>query len=120
MKINVDKAEAGFRIGVGALPPKETQQHPPRKPSRTQAGFFMGDQMKCCKDCKHFTDAHYSNTYISPTCTQRGTDSAVYMRQHVCGVENPTLYEQAPKPVREGADNHGSRTQDRRQTEGKP
>jgi hypothetical protein len=49
--------------------------------------------MNYCKDCKWFTDGHYSKTYISPTCKVRGTDSAAYMRAFVCGVENPTLYE---------------------------
>ena len=74
---------------------------------------------KACISCRHFRDAHYSKTYISPQCTQRGTDSAAYMRAFVCGVENPTLFEpRAPKPEREGAYDHGNRTQDRRQTEG--
>lgn len=61
--------------------------------------------MKCCKDCKHFLDAHYSKTYISPQCIQRGTDSAVFMRQYVCGLDG-ALYQPkqtAPKPEREGA-----------------
>ena len=53
--------------------------------------------MKCCIDCKHFRDAHYSKTYISPQCTQRGTDSAAYMRAFVCGVDEALLYE--PKPL---------------------
>ena len=58
-----------------------------------------------CISCKHFRDANFSKTYISPQCTQRGTDSAAYMRQFICGVDNPTFYEPAPKPVREGASN---------------
>lgn len=43
--------------------------------------------MRCCIHCKHFRDAHYSKTYISPQCVQRGTDSAAYMRAHVCGLD---------------------------------
>lgn len=49
--------------------------------------------MKSCIDCKHFTDGHYSKTYISPTCTQRGQDSAAYMRQYVCGIDDAKLWE---------------------------
>lgn len=49
--------------------------------------------MKCCKDCAHYTDAHYSRVYVTPACTQRGQDSAAYMRQHVCGVEEARLYQ---------------------------
>lgn len=49
--------------------------------------------MKSCVDCKHFTDGHYSKVYISPMCTKRGTDSAAYMRQYVCGIDEATFYE---------------------------
>lgn len=48
--------------------------------------------MKCCKDCRHFRDAHYSKTYITPRCTQRGDDDAMYMRAYVCTLE-ALLYE---------------------------
>lgn len=62
---------------------------------------------KACINCKHFRDGNFNKyTYINPECTQRGTDSAAYMRAFVCGVENPTLFEpRAPKPEREGASN---------------
>ena len=64
--------------------------------------------MKCCKDCKHFTDGHYSKTYISPTCTQRGTDSAAYMREHVCGIDQARLFQPRPE-TREGTEiEHGT------------
>lgn len=52
---------------------------------------------RCCITCRWFRDAHYSKTYISPMCTQRGTDSAVYMRLNVCGVDEARLYE--PKEI---------------------
>jgi hypothetical protein len=45
-----------------------------------------------CISCKHFRDAHYSKTYISPQCTARGADSAAYMRQYICGLDG-RLYE---------------------------
>lgn len=48
--------------------------------------------MKYCIDCKHFADAHYSKTCISPRCKQRGDDDCAYMRQVVCGIEGE-LYE---------------------------
>lgn len=48
---------------------------------------------KACISCKHFRDAHYSKVYISPTCTQRGQDSAAYMRQYVCGIDEARLHE---------------------------
>lgn len=51
--------------------------------------------MKYCIDCRHFADAHHSKVYISPQCTQRGTDSAAYMRQYVCGLDG-YLYESKP------------------------
>lgn len=51
---------------------------------------------RTCVSCRHFADAHYSKVYITPTCTQRGTDSAAYMRQYVCGLDGH-LYE--PKPI---------------------
>lgn len=59
-------------------------------------GPAVSDMKHCC-ECRHFTDAHYSKIYITATCTQRGTDSAVYMRQYVCGVEEARLYE--PKEI---------------------
>lgn len=49
--------------------------------------------MKCCKNCKHFQDAHYSRTYISPICTAHGGDDAGFFRQYVCGVDEARLYQ---------------------------
>lgn len=60
--------------------------------------------MKCCKDCKHFTDGHFSKTYISPTCTVRGTDSAAYMRECICGVDEARLWEPIPSQAHTVAD----------------
>lgn len=48
---------------------------------------------RTCVSCRHFTDAHYSKTYISPTCQARGQDAAAYMRAYVCGVDEARLYE---------------------------
>lgn len=61
-----------------------------------------------CINCAHYADAHYSKTYQSPTCTQRGQDSAAYMREFVCGVEEARLFQPRPE-TREGTENdHGS------------
>lgn len=49
-----------------------------------------------CYECKWFRDANLDRTYITPQCTQRGTDSAAYMRQHIYGLDG-SLYE--PKPI---------------------
>ena len=57
--------------------------------------------MKLCKDCRHFTDAHYSKVYITPICTVHGGDEATFMRGYICGVDEARLYE--PKPVTEPA-----------------
>jgi hypothetical protein len=43
--------------------------------------------MKHCKDCKHFTDAHYNRTYISPVCLVHGGDDAAFMRQYICTLD---------------------------------
>jgi hypothetical protein len=59
--------------------------------------------MKRCIDCKHFTDGRYSKVYISPQCNQRGQDSAAYMRQYVCGVDEARLYQPRPE-TREGTE----------------
>lgn len=45
-----------------------------------------------CIDCKWFADGHFSKTYISPRCKQRGDDDAMWMRSHLCGMDG-TLYE---------------------------
>ena len=74
--------------------------------------------MKCCKNCKHFQDAHYSRTYISPICTAHGGDDAGFFRRYVCGIDAARLYQPRPE-TREGTEiEHGSRAQDRRETEG--
>lgn len=52
--------------------------------------------MKCCKQCKHFQDAHYSRTYISPICTAHGGDDASFFRQYICGIEEARLWEPNP------------------------
>lgn len=64
--------------------------------------------MKCCKDCKHFTDAHYSKTYISPICTAHGGDDAGFFRQYVCGVDEARLFQPRPE-TREGTE-HDTQT----------
>ena len=43
--------------------------------------------MKTCVTCKHFRDAHYSKVYITPRCTIRGDDDAMWMRSHLCGLD---------------------------------
>ena len=48
---------------------------------------------RCCITCKHFRDAQYSKAYITPRCTQRGDDAAMWMRQNICGLEG-SLYEE--------------------------
>ena len=51
---------------------------------------------KCCKDCRHFSDAHYNRTYVSPVCIAHGGDDASFMRQYICGIDKARLFE--PKP----------------------
>ena len=64
--------------------------------------------MRCCKDCKHFQDANYSRTYISPICLAHGGDDAAFMRRYICGIEDATLFQPRPE-TREGTENdHGS------------
>lgn len=53
--------------------------------------------MNCCITCKHFRDAEYSKTYITPRCTQRGDDAAMWMRANLCGLDGK-LYEAKPDP----------------------
>ena len=65
---------------------------------------------RCCINCRHFRDAHYSKTYIRPQCTQRGTDSAAYMRQYVCGVDEARLYQPRPETHEGTESNHGGTT----------
>lgn len=55
--------------------------------------------MKCCKDCQHFRDGHYSRVYITPRCTVLGDDAASYMRKHVCGIDEPRHWQ--PKTTAE-------------------
>lgn len=49
--------------------------------------------MKCCKECKHFTDGRYSKIYISPVCIVHGGDDASFMRQYICGIEAARFYQ---------------------------
>lgn len=46
-----------------------------------------------CVQCKWFKDGQLHHTYISPRCTVRGDDDCAYMRSHVCGLDEATLYE---------------------------
>ena len=56
---------------------------------------------KFCIQCKHFRDGNFNQyTYIAPECTQRGQDSAAFMREFVCGLDG-TLYEPKQTPERE-------------------
>ena len=64
--------------------------------------------MKCCKDCKHFQDGHYSRTYISPICTAHGGDDAGFFRQYVCGIDEARLFQPRPE-TREGTE-HDTQT----------
>lgn len=64
--------------------------------------------MKCCKQCKHFQDAHYSRTYISPVCIAHGGDDAVFMRQYICGLDEARLYQPLPE-TREGTETENER-----------
>jgi hypothetical protein len=56
---------------------------------------------KACIDCKHFTDANYSRTYISPICIVHGGDDAMFMRSYVCGLEGKLYQQKEPSPVDE-------------------
>ena len=47
----------------------------------------------CCKDCRNFTDAHFSKVYITPICTAHGGDDAMFMRGYICGVEEARLFQ---------------------------
>lgn len=58
--------------------------------------------MKHCKDCKHFTDAHYSKVYVTPICLAHGGDDAMFMRSYICGVDEARLFQpvtEQPKAV---------------------
>lgn len=68
----------------------------------------MGIMERYCCNCRWFRDAHYHKTYISPQCTQRGTDSAAYMRQYVCGLDEARLYQPRPETHEGTESNHGS------------
>lgn len=59
---------------------------------------------RACIHCKHFTDGHYSKTYISPICNVLGRDEdACYMRLRVCGLQGVLFKPKpAPNPEREG------------------
>lgn len=56
-----------------------------------------------CKDCAHYTDAHFSRVYVTPICTVHGGDDCAYMRHWVCGIEDARLYE--PKTNETQAEN---------------
>lgn len=40
-----------------------------------------------CKDCAHYTDAHFSRVYVTPICTVHGGDDCAFMRSYVCTLD---------------------------------
>jgi hypothetical protein len=54
---------------------------------------------KCCKDCRHFSDAHYNRTYVSPVCIAHGGDDASFFRQYICGIDKARLFEAKPSSL---------------------
>jgi hypothetical protein len=69
---------------------------------------------KCCIHCKYFRDGNFNQyTYISPECTQRGQDSAAFMREFICGLDG-RLFE--PKSV----ENHSHLESSRSKVDAQP
>jgi hypothetical protein len=40
-----------------------------------------------CIACSHFRDGAMHRAYVTPRCTVRGDDAAMFMREFVCGLE---------------------------------
>ena len=63
----------------------------------------MGHMERFCIDCQYFRDGAMHRAYVTPRCTYRGDDAAMYMRQYVCGLEGD-LWEPMPSPAHTVAD----------------